>query len=103
MLYKDNQKISTSVGTLATISSRSSVVKKEPKATKNPKINQEKCVCPVCEEEIVDVTGKKSGQEAIECEGSRAMWLHRGCASLSEELTKISVVQISHFTVHIVG
>lgn len=44
---------------------------------KNP--NKAKCICPICDEAILEAVGKKPGQEAIECEG-----LHRGCAGLSK-------------------
>lgn len=41
-------------------------------------------VCKVCEEEIVDASPGKKGQDAVYCEGACSAWLHRVCASLSK-------------------
>lgn len=46
-------------------------------------------VCPICESAILDAVGKKPGQDAIECEGTCAAWLHRHCAGLSKEAFKM--------------
>ena len=41
------------------------------------------CICPICEERIVDATDKLAGQDSIKCEGRCNSWLHRKCAGLS--------------------
>ena len=41
------------------------------------------CVCPVCEDPILDAKGRRKGQDAIFCNGTCQTWLHRGCAGLS--------------------
>lgn len=46
------------------------------------------CVCPICDSAILEAVGRKSGQDAIECEGSCSAWLHRHCAGLSKEAFK---------------
>ena len=42
------------------------------------------CVCPICNETIVDTTKNKKGHDAIFCEGICDSWLHRRCAGLSQ-------------------
>ena len=49
------------------------------------KKKQSQCICPVCDEAIID--GKK-GQESIHCEGLCQSWFHRKCAGLSRAAFK---------------
>ena len=46
----------------------------------NKKPKKESVTCPICEDDIID---GKHGEEAIECDGICASWLHRRCAGLS--------------------
>lgn len=41
--------------------------------------------CPICDNIIRETVGKRLGQDAIECNGSCATWLHRHCAGLTRE------------------
>lgn len=41
--------------------------------------------CPVCEDIIRETKGRSKGQDAVFCDGSCQMWLHRCCAGLSRE------------------
>lgn len=43
-----------------------------------------KYVCPICDDEIVDATASRSGEDSIQCDGKCATWLHRRCAGLSK-------------------
>lgn len=40
--------------------------------------------CPICDEVILDAVDDKPGEQAVECDGSCATWLHRRCAGLSK-------------------
>ena len=42
------------------------------------------CVCPICDEKIKDTVGQKTGDDAVECDGVCASWVHRRCAGLSK-------------------
>ena len=42
------------------------------------------CVCPICNESILDTVKTKKGHDATFCEGIRDSWLHRRCAGLSQ-------------------
>lgn len=42
------------------------------------------CVCPICNESIVEGIKNKKGQDAIFCEGVCVTWLHHQCAGLSQ-------------------
>lgn len=48
------------------------------------KAKKDQFTCPICEEVIVDASGKKQGQDSIECDGNCATWIHRRCAGLSK-------------------
>ena len=41
--------------------------------------------CPVCEDIVRETKGRSKGQDAVFCDGSCQMWLHRCCAGLSRE------------------
>ena len=41
--------------------------------------------CPVCENAIRETKGRSKGQDAVFCDGSCQMWLHRCCAGLSRK------------------
>lgn len=56
------------------------------------------CVCPICNESIVDGTKNKKGQDAIFCEGVSDSFLHRRCAGLSQ--TAFAELQNSTETFH---
>ena len=49
------------------------------------KSKKAQCTCPICDDLILEAVGKKAGDEAVECDGSCAAWLHRRCAGLSKE------------------
>ena len=51
------------------------------KATKG---GQNKYMCAICLDVIVDSTSQKSGQDSIYCEGRCQTWIHRCCAGLSK-------------------
>lgn len=53
------------------------------------KTKSEACYCPICEDEILEATAKKHGDDAVECEGSCTAWIHRGCAGLSKAAFKL--------------
>ena len=55
------------------------------------KASKERFFCPICEEEILDATGKKLGQDLIQCDGKCATWLHRRCAGLSKDAFKVII------------
>ena len=42
-----------------------------------------KCICPICEEPVIDKGSRKDGQDSVFCEGHCQAWLHNHCASLS--------------------
>ena len=53
-------------------------------------------ICPICDSAIKDSAGKRvGGQDAVECSGSCAIWLHKHCTGLSkqafEEVNRSSV------------
>ena len=50
----------------------------------NNKRKKTKFVCPICDKAILDAVGKKSGEDAVECDGRCATWLYRRCAGLSK-------------------
>lgn len=41
-------------------------------------------LCPICDSTVKDAVGNRRGDEAVECEGICAAWMHRKCASLSK-------------------
>ena len=43
-----------------------------------------KHTCPACEDIIRETKGRSKGQDAVFCDGSCQMWLHRCCAGLSK-------------------
>ena len=45
--------------------------------------------CPICENLILEAVGKKQGQDAVQCDGDCATWLHRRCAGLTYEAFKL--------------
>lgn len=60
-----------------------SSVKNKPGTTSGA-IKKVSFTCPICDETIKDAVGRRKGQDAIECDGICATWLHRGCAGLSK-------------------
>lgn len=52
------------------------------------KQKKESHTCPICDSAIKDATGRRMGQDAIECSGSCDTWLHRHCAGLSKRAFK---------------
>ena len=55
------------------------------KAKPNPKVGLDKCICCICDEVVREACGRKPGDEAIECSGTCAGWLHRRCAGLTKQ------------------
>lgn len=53
-------------------------------ATSNKKEANRKCLCPICDEAILDAVGSKPGEDSVQCDGICATWLHRRCAGLSK-------------------
>lgn len=49
------------------------------------KAKKDTFICPICDNIIKEAVGKRQGQDAIECSGSCATWLHKHCAGLSKE------------------
>ena len=45
-----------------------------------------KCLCSICEKEVVDQDGQRKGQDAIFCEGNCQEWLHRVCTGLPNKV-----------------
>ena len=60
---------------------------------KSPSISTKKapskCLCLICDKNIVDVSTKNKGQDSVFCEGSCQGWLHRRCAGLSKSIFKV--------------
>lgn len=65
-------------------STLSPLVKPSSVASNGKRGKKDTCLCPICDEEIVEATAKRRGDESIECEGRCAAWLHRRCAGLSK-------------------
>ena len=62
-----------------------------PKSSRSTSVSKSErkrsvCVCPICDDEIVDDSSTQKGQDSIFCEGACSTWLHRGCAGLSKQL-----------------
>lgn len=55
------------------------------KPAKPTRVEEGQFICPICLDPIVEAVGKKAGDDAIECDGSCATWLHRCCAGLTKE------------------
>ena len=45
-----------------------------------------KCLCSICEKEVVDKDDQRKGQDAIFCEGNCQEWLHRVCTGLPKKV-----------------
>ena len=60
---------------------------KAPRSTSSTKSGQKdpNCICPICEDVILDDTVTQTGQDSIFCEGACSTWLHRGGAGLSKK------------------
>ena len=41
-------------------------------------------VCPICDVVIKESVGRRQGDDAVECSGTCATWVHRKCAGLSK-------------------
>ena len=41
-------------------------------------------ICPVCDTVIAEDTDDIAGDDAVYCEGTCAIWLHRKCASMAK-------------------
>lgn len=54
-------------------------------------LNPGPCICPICEDQILEAKGKRKGQDAIFCDGTCQSWLHRGCAGLSHKAFEAQV------------
>ena len=52
------------------------------------KKKEDECICPICEVTIIDKTSDKDGQDSIFCEGQCQAWIHKQCASLSNNAFK---------------
>ena len=61
------------------------IVKSSANKTLSPAKKATPCQCPICEEQIVDATQLKPGQESIFCDGPCKSWLHRRCAGLTKK------------------
>ena len=49
------------------------------------------CICPICEDQILEAKGRRKGHDAIFCDGTCQSWLHRGCAGLSRKAFEAQV------------
>ena len=60
---------------------------------KSPSISTKKapskCLCLICDKNIVDASTKNKGQDSVFCEGSCQGWLHRRCAGLCKSIFKV--------------
>lgn len=55
---------------------------KGSKGDSTPK--RDTCVCPICDYTIKKAVGRRQADDAVECSGICAAWLHRKCAGLSK-------------------
>ena len=60
-------------------------------AVKASKKKEKSCVCPICEEPILDKSFCKDGQDSVFCDGQCQAWLDKHCASLSNIAFKPSL------------
>lgn len=75
-----------------------------PASSSNKKKKTKDCICPVCEDVIIEGNGKKCGDDAIYCDGHCDAWLHRRCAGLSTTAFKMvtTAPKCTPFSAHIV-
>lgn len=71
---------------MCTMATHKSGISPSTQSMKPSKDKKGQFTCPICLDPILEAVGRKAGDDAIECDGSCATWLHRRCAGLTREV-----------------